>query len=44
MAKRHMKRYSTLLIVREIQIKIIVTYHLTAVRVAIIKKFIINKC
>ena len=44
MANRHMKRYSTLLIVREIQIKIIVRYHLTLVRVAIIKKFINNKC
>ena len=44
MAKKHMKRYSTLLIVREIQIKIIVRYYLTLVRVAIIKMFINNKC
>ena len=42
--QRHMKSHLTLLIVREIQIKIIVRYYLTLVRVAIIKMFINNKC
>ena len=44
MANKHMKGYSTLLNVREMQIKATVTYHLTLVRMAIIKKSTNNKC
>ena len=44
MAKRHMKRCSMLLIFREMQIKTIMRYHFTPVRIAIFKKSTNIKC
>ena len=44
MTNKHMKRCSTLLIIREMKIKTTMRYHLTLVTVIIIKKSTNNKC
>ena len=44
MANMHMRRCSTLLIIREMQIKTTVRYHLIPLRTAVIKESTNNKC
>ena len=44
MVKKHMKRCPASLIIREMQTKSAMRYHLTPVRMAILKKSTNNKC
>ena len=44
MTNEHMKRCSTSLIIREIQVRTTMRYHLTLIRMATIKKLSNNKC
>jgi hypothetical protein len=44
MAKKHMKKCSPSLAIKEMQIKAILRFHLTPVRIAIIKSTTNNRC
>ena len=44
MANKYLKRFSTLLVIREMQVKTTMTYHLTLVRMVITKTSTNNKC
>jgi hypothetical protein len=44
MDKKHMKKYSPPLAIKEIQIKTTLRFHFTPVRIAIIKNTTNNKC
>ena len=44
MENKHMKRFSISPIIRELQIKTTMRYHLTSVRMVVIKKSISSKC
>jgi hypothetical protein len=44
MAKKHTKKFSPCLVIKEMQIKTTLRFHLTLVKMAIIKNTTNNKC